>query len=305
MRKVKTQIIEYAGWKHCLLATDGIVEIVVTIDVGPRIISYGFTGDRNEFCVWNEQAGLTGGDDWRCYGGSRLWHGPEIGKRCYEPDNDPVEYEVIENGLILRQKTEQWTKMAKETRITFLEDSSIRLDYKITNESPWDADVCIWVLTLMEKNGICIIPAPKQTKGIAPNSIMPVGAIAFWPYTSLKDPRFNMGEQYFRLEHDPENHQNFKIGMPVFEGWVGYLNDGHLFVKYYEHLVNQRYPDFCSSFELYCCERYTEIETLSPMKILKEGESITHHEIWALHKDVKRPANESEIHDYIRPFITK
>ena len=305
MKNMEIFKIEYQGWKNCLLATNGEVELIITTDVGPRILRYGFIGDRNEFCVWDEQSGMTGGNDWRCYGGSRLWHGPEVGRRCYEPDNEPVDYEITENGLVLRQNTETWTKMTKETSLTFLEGTKVRLDFKITNNSPWDADICIWILTLMEKAGTCILPAPQQVRGIAPNSVMPAGAIAFWPYTSLSDPRFKIGQNYFRLDQDPNNQQNFKIGLPIFEGWAGYYNQGHLFVKYFDYLPNQRYPDFSSSFELYCCERYAEIETLSPMMILGEGESITHHEIWELYRNVKFPTDEAEIDQYIRPLIKK
>lgn len=296
---------EYKGWKNCLRLSNSHVDMIVTLDVGPRIISYGFTNGRNELCVWEEQAGLTGGPEWRCYGGSRLWHGPEIGKRCYEPDNEPVEYRISDDGIVLKQKVENWTKIAKETKITFLGGAKIQLDYKITNTSPWDAELCIWVLTLMDSGGSCIIPAPKQIRGIAPNSVLPAGAIAFWPYTSLHDPRFSIGEKFYRLDHDPQNTQNFKIGMPVFEGWVAYYNDSNVFLKYFEHFPEQHYPDYCSSFELYCCERYTEVETLSPMKKLKEGESLKHKEIWDLHSGVPHPATEKDIIDKIVPLLNR
>ena len=304
MSSVKLERVEFKGWEKCLKLTNGIVDLIATTEVGPRIISYGYTGDRNEFCVWDEEAGIAGGKDWHCYGGSRLWHGPEVGKRCYEPDNDVVDWERLENGVILRQKTEPNTKIRKEIRIT-MDNSSTRvyLDYKITNEGPWDANLCIWVLTLVTENGMCIVPAPKQLKGMAPNSVLPTGAIAFWPYTSLADRRFKIGEGYFILNHDPKVSQNFKVGMPVFEGWAAYIKDGHMFVKYYEHKVGEIYPDYCSSFELYCCERFAEVETLSPMRVLKNGESLEHWEVWELHNGIKTPENESEIDMAVRPLV--
>jgi len=33
-------VIEYRGWKNNLRLTNGDVELVVTLDVGPRVISY-------------------------------------------------------------------------------------------------------------------------------------------------------------------------------------------------------------------------------------------------------------------------
>jgi hypothetical protein len=306
MNSVALEKVEFMGWKNCIKISNEIVELIITTDVGPRIISYGFAGDRNEFCVWNEQAGLSGGDKWRCYGGSRLWHGPEVGTRCYEPDNIGIRWEQIENGIILKQDTEPWTKIRKEISITLDNTSTlVRFGHRIINESPWDANLCIWVLTLMDSNGVCIIPAPNQVKDMSPNSVLPIGAIAFWPYTSLTDSRFKMSDKYFVLRHNPGITQNFKIGMPVFEGWAAYVNKNHMFVKYFEHKIGEEYPDFSSSFELYCCERFTEVETLSPMRKLKNGESLEHYELWELHNNVKTPENDEEIDSMVLPLIRK
>lgn len=306
MNSVVLEKIEFNGWKNCIKLSNSVVEIIITTDVGPRIISYGFVGDKNEFWVCDEHTGLTGGNEWRGYGGSRLWHGPEIGTRCYEPDNISVNWEQIENGIILKQKTEQWTKIRKEMSIVLDNESShVRFDHKITNESPWDANLCIWVLTLMNSNGICIIAAPKQVIGMPPNSVLPIGSIAFWPYTSLTDSRFKMSDKYFVLRHNPDIIQSFKIGMPVFEGWAAYINNNHMFVKYFDYKIGEEYPDFSSSFELYCCEKFTEMETLSPMRKLKNGESLEHYEVWELHNNVSNPKNDKEIDNIILPLIRK
>lgn len=295
--------LEFMGWKNCIKLQNGIVELIITLDIGPRIISYGFVGERNEFCVWEEQAGLTGGPEWRCYGGSRLWHGPEIGDRCYEPDNEPVEYEEIENGVILKQSTEPKVKMTKCTKIILAPGSTkVDLFYSITNDGAWSAELCIWALTLMKAGGTAIIPTPKQAVGLKPNGVLPIGAVAFWPYSSLTDSRFTIGDKYFKITHDANITQSFKVGLPLLDGWMGYLNDGHLFVKYYKHRQGETYPDFGSSFEGYCCERFVEVETLSPMKTLQPGETIHHKETWELFKDVQADTEE-EIDKNILPII--
>jgi hypothetical protein len=66
------QIINYAGWERCVRLSNGIVELVATMDVGPRIIRFGFIGGDNEFKEYPEMLGKTGGDEWRIYGGHRL-----------------------------------------------------------------------------------------------------------------------------------------------------------------------------------------------------------------------------------------
>ena len=40
--------IAYRGWPNCYRLANGIVDLIVTGDVGPRIIRFGFAGDVNE-----------------------------------------------------------------------------------------------------------------------------------------------------------------------------------------------------------------------------------------------------------------
>ena len=52
--------ISYAGWPHCYRITNGEVELVVTTEVGPRIIRCGFVGGRNFFAEIPDQLGGSG-----------------------------------------------------------------------------------------------------------------------------------------------------------------------------------------------------------------------------------------------------
>jgi hypothetical protein len=63
MKDIKFTKKEYQGWKDCLEISNGIVDLVATTTVGPRIIRFGFSGDRNEFCEVKDQLGKTGGND--------------------------------------------------------------------------------------------------------------------------------------------------------------------------------------------------------------------------------------------------
>ena len=78
--------ISYRGWPNAYRLSNGIVELTVLADVGPRVISYKFIGDENQFYEIDDQAGLTGGAQFRLYGGHRLWVSPE-GPSTYYPDN--------------------------------------------------------------------------------------------------------------------------------------------------------------------------------------------------------------------------
>ena len=89
---VTVEEIEYKGWKHNLRISNGDAELIVTLDVGPRIISYKLKGGKNVFKEFEEQLGKSGEKDWQIRGGTRLWVGPEDVTRTYFPDNGPVKY---------------------------------------------------------------------------------------------------------------------------------------------------------------------------------------------------------------------
>jgi hypothetical protein len=136
--KISIEIIPYAGWRNCVRMTNGIVDLIATTDVGPRIIRFGFVGERNEFKEFPELLGKTGGRQWRVYGGHRLWHAPEHKTRTYFPDNFPIQYEyggtrsvasnaptrsrrsvTLHGTLRLIQPVERTTGIQKEILIRF------------------------------------------------------------------------------------------------------------------------------------------------------------------------------------------
>ena len=78
------QRIRYRGWNHAYQLSNGTVELIVLADVGPRIIFYGFCNGENELHEVDRDSGLSGGCDFRLYGGHRLWVSPEV-ERTYFP----------------------------------------------------------------------------------------------------------------------------------------------------------------------------------------------------------------------------
>ena len=82
--------IAYGGWPNCIRLRNRRMELVVTTDVGPRIMRLAFRGGPNLLKEYPEHLGKRGGNAWRLYGGHRLWHAPEASPRTYWPDNVPV-----------------------------------------------------------------------------------------------------------------------------------------------------------------------------------------------------------------------
>ena len=66
---------------------------IITLDVGPRVISYRTTDGENVFKTFDTQLGGTGEAEWQSRGGHRFWLAPEDPVLSYLPDNEPVEHE--------------------------------------------------------------------------------------------------------------------------------------------------------------------------------------------------------------------
>src|ERR1039458_5860002 len=83
---VKIDKIDYRGWANSWRMSNGEVEVVVTGDVGPRVMRYGFAGGQNFFKELARQMGKTGEATWQPRGGHRVWIAPEDGpKVCALP----------------------------------------------------------------------------------------------------------------------------------------------------------------------------------------------------------------------------
>ncbi len=302
MALTTVHLVSYGGWENCVKISNDHVELIITVDIGPRIIRYGFLGQENEMCEIKSTMGLTGGDQWRIYGGHRLWHSPEAKPRSYVPDNSPVSWEEIPDGIRTIQDVEGPTNIQKEMEIRLSADSSsVNILHRLTNKGPWSVEMSVWSISAMATGGKEVIPITGRDTGLLPNRVL-----SLWPYTRLNDTRAYFGEKYIVLNHDPEVGDPFKLGIPNEHGWAAYFNHDHLFVKYYEHIKNATYPDFGVSYESYMNDFMLEMETLSPLSSVGPDECIEHKEKWELFDNVPLPGGaELEIDKVLAGRIDK
>ena len=300
MAKVKINKVHYSGWDNCIEITNGIVDLIVTIDVGPRIIRYGFAGQENEMCEVKSTLGSRGGDEWLIYGGHRLWHSPEDTQRTYEPDNSPVNWEICPDGIKTIQDMEPAAKIKKEMEITLShKNSKVNVLHRLTNTGLWPVELSVWALSAMAAGGKEIVPQTKKDTGLLPNRLM-----VLWPYTKLNDPRISCGDKFIILKQDPDMKQPLKFGTSNENGWAAYFNHNHLFMKYFAHLENAQYPDYGASYETYTNDFMLEMETLSPLTVLQPGAYAEHIEKWELFDNVPMPSDdENEIEKILEDRI--
>jgi len=263
----------YGGWKNCIRLSNGKIELVVTTDVGPRIIRLSEVNKKNLFKEYKNQLGLTGGDEWRSYGGIRFWHAPEASPRSYSPDNFPVKNSWDKNTLKLSQETEKTTGIKKEMEITLDEENNhVRINYRLINNNLWDIEISPWAISVMAENTMAIVPQePFQSWQ---ENLSPVRPVSLWAYTKMQDPRWTWGDKYIRLKQDPNSVSCQKIGVLNTAGWIAGYNDGEILVKRHSFDPDFGYPDFNCNTEIYTDADILELETLGPLVILEPGAEV-------------------------------
>jgi hypothetical protein len=291
---VTVETVAYKGWAHNLKLSNGTAELILTLDVGPRVIRYGYVGGANVFKEFADQIGKAGESEWQIRGGHRLWHAPEDLKRTYDLDNSSIEWKKLASGAIrLTQKVEPLTGIQKEMDITLdATGTGVKVVHRLRNTNLWDVALAPWALTVMAPGGAEIIPLPPKTPH--PQGLLPNQQMIMWPYTDLGDSRWTWGSQYIVLRQDPNKGPN-KIGLAHKLGWAAYLNGGVAFIKALPYSEGSAYPDNGCNFETFTNQEFLEIESLAPITRTAPGKTVEHTERWWLLKDVKTDFSEKSI----------
>ncbi len=291
--------VQFKGW-NCVEMQSGDFKILVTTNIGPRIIGGFLKNSDNIFYVDEKTAGDKGGDEWKIYGGHRLWTAPEAKPRAYEPDNFEVHVEELEDGISFSSGTDKRTGMHKTIIIKSLGDNKFDVIHKIKNKSAWDIELAAWALSVMAPGGVAITPQPQgDTEALLPNRYLTI-----WPYTNMADPRVAWGDKYVLLRQDSNAATAFKFGMNCENGWLAYVNKGIALIKSFDHIVDAEYPDNGCSIEIYSCAQMCEIETLSPLYLLAPNEEIVHTERFRATSGIGEIKNEADAAENFPSFLS-
>jgi hypothetical protein len=299
---VSMKKVEYKGWKNNLQLSNGTVELIVTLDVGPRILHYGFAGGPNVFLEVADQMGKSAETTWQSRGGHRLWHAPEDLVRTYALDNAPVRFEKLDASTArIIQPVESITGVQKELDIR-LEPKGTRVTvvHRLRNTGLWQIELAPWALSVLAPGGAAIIPLPGKTPH--PQGLLPNQQMVLWPYTDLSDARYRLGARYIVLRHDSRKGPT-KIGLAHKLSWAAYLKDGLLFVKGYSYDDSSTYPDFGCNLETFTNTEMLELESLGSLGAIKPGNAVEHIERWWLIKDLPGDTSDAAIDAKIRPAV--
>jgi hypothetical protein len=278
------ETVERLNLPNCIRLSNREVEIIVTTDVGPRILSYAFVGGENVL-GWHPNAKVeTALGEFKPYGGHRLWIAPENMPNSYAPDNAPVEYFFDEhnNSIRLVQPLEPVTETQKEITVSLDENGSrVSINHRITNRGEKEIEIAVWALTIMRGGGEAFIPN-EPFEPYSGETLLPVRNITCWSYTDLSDSRWSFDREFIRLRVDENKLEPQKIGVLNKQGWAKYRVGDLEFTKRFEFRENAVYPDMNSNTELYTASSFVEIESLAPLTKLASGDLTEHVEKWEL-----------------------
>jgi hypothetical protein len=279
--------IDYQGWPNSYRISNGEVEAVVTSDIGPRIIRYGFVGGQNFFKEFTGQLGHSGEPAWQPRGGHRVWIAPEDPVESYAPDNGPVHIEVADGVLTATQPVESLTGIEKRITVKMAPSGTgVEVIHRLRNAGAGPRHLAPWALTMLAQSGIAIHGFPPR--GTHPEMLAPTNPLVMWAFTDLGDPRWRLSRKYLALRQDPNIASPQKLGSFHHHTWAAYLLNGELFVKRYQAAGDPAgYPDYGCSFETFTNADFLELETLGPLTALGSGESLSHTERWTAHAGVE------------------
>ena len=301
--EVTVKTVSCMNLPNCLSLTNGHVEVILTTDVGPRVIGYRLLTGRN---VLAEMSGTVGASEWQPWGGHRLWLAPEDKPFSYGLDNSPIRYEQQPSGtVVLDRGVEPETGIAKTMEVTLHpEGSRVTVRHRLRNHRDTPVDVAPWGITIVRGGGTTFLPnepfVPHEAR------LQPVRPMAMWSYTDLSDPRWRLGPKYIRLSTDKSRRAPQKIGVGNRQGWAAYAVDGDLFIKRIAPFDDAtRYPDYGTTFQTYTAGDFMEVESLGALVTLQPGAVTEHVETWWLFTDVRPAGDDDEVERVLAPYLER
>lgn len=283
---VKIEKTQYAGWPNCYRISNGEIELVVTTDVGPRVIRYGFVGGQNLFKEFTEQSGKSGESSWQARGGHRLWIAPEDPVLSYALDNSPIKAEIKGALIELTGGVEPQTELQKQMIVRMAASGSdVEVVHRITNHAGKAREFGPWSLTMMAQRGVAIVAFPPR--GTHPKDLMPTNPLVMWAYTDFSDKRWQFTKKYLMLRQDPKNPSPQKTGLFNSDTVAAYALGTDLFIKRSTAKDARKQPDFGCSFETFTNDQFLELETLGEVSNVRPGGAVEHTERWSLHRGAR------------------
>lgn len=274
-----------------------LIRVEYLTTAGPRIIGLSYRGSPNLLADVNDMVWDTPNGDYSPFGGHRLWIAPESPEKTYVPDTTGLSLREIPHGLELTGASEASSGVRKSLRIE-LEPAapSLRLVQIVENVSSGPLTLAPWGITQFCLGGTVLLPQPVGNTD--PHGLLPNRLLVLWPYTRLNDPRLALRDDFILIRALPALPP-VKVGYASTAGWLGYWHNGLLLRKSFDLHAGVTYPDGGCNAEVYCGDRFVELETLGVLGELAAGQSVQLGETWDLYPNLDVPFIPAEIRELL------
>jgi hypothetical protein len=196
----------------------------------------------------------------------------------YFPDDEGLIVENLENGVRLIQHAQTGITKSMEARLS-PDLALVNLTHRIYNNGSLPVNLSPWAITMLRLGGTAILPQPVGN--VDPHGLLINRKMAFWPYTRINDPRLILRDDFILLRARPDLPTT-KIGYYNPLGWIAYWLDDHLFRKSFDVHPGENYPDGGCSAEVFCGDKFVELESIGTLQLLEPGSSASLIETWEL-----------------------
>jgi len=302
---VNVQFIEsYENYGRCVSIRNGKMELLVTVDVGPRIISMTLGHGKNLLFNDLERNRVIKGpamDEWfgegavfNFYGGHRLWLAPQHEIKTCIPDNNEVSCVICENGAVFTPRPMDPPGVQEQLRIVMdPRKAEFSVTAEITGLGYRPRTFAPWQITQMAPGGLAILPFHRG-KFDPTKTLVPRRQLVYFDFCDTRDERMYVGNDYITVRQDPEAQRPFKIGSVNRDGWCMYVVDGVAITKRFDYDPAKTYTDGGVNCELYTDRAFFEIESLGAYESMEMGQTISQTEVFSLCPVKNEPAADDE-----------
>jgi hypothetical protein len=287
----------FHGFPSAVLENDHIrLEYLTT--AGPRIVGLSYHGSPNWLADVHDLVWDTPSGPYLPLGGHRLWISPESLEKTYAPDKTGLSVQEIPEGVELRGASKTSSGVRKSIRIELdPADPVVRLVHTVLNENSSPLALAPWGITQFCQGGTVLLPQPVGNTD--PHGLLANRLLVLWPYTHIHDPRLALRDDFI-LMHAEAALPPLKLGYANRAGWLAYWRDGSLFRKSFDLLQpGAVYPDGGCNAEVYCGDRFVELESLGALVALAPSQAVQLTETWEFYPSLDVPFIPAEIRDLL------
>jgi hypothetical protein len=281
--------VVYGGWNDALSMTGGDCKLVVVPSAGGRVMSYALDNENIIFenvrfsgrTLSNTPSGFSPGGA-QCDIGpelrglpphQELWNGAWMGRAPRPHVIHVISPPDMRVGIQLEK---EFTMDPESGEVGVLQ--------RMRNVINSDTSFCLWDRTLCKGGGFALMPLNNKSRFKARWAIRE-GKSGSYRYNgdTPSDARVRVMEDVLVVQaRDLPDARELKVGTDTEAGWIGYVRERMLFVKYFPVAPGAEYTDGGCTLEFYCNDRVAELEPLSPEVKLASGQDYIFPEKWVL-----------------------